>query len=286
MCASIYIYIHVRCRVSIWSKILFFWVNLWSKFCANVWSKICFAHFSSVYCFVVGMFEFTDSAQGCQNRVFQELSGCLKWGFRKRNDMFCFFASILEKERTQKKKKQTEKTANMPLKKVFWGWVGNRWILFRQIAKHDLCLEGGKGHFRQHYLFWQDHSFLPSSTKPQNTTKLGLQPAQGKTKNCFLGVFASGLWKAVYYLWSIKAVLCWKHYFNLAFSTTPLLQEKGCKLSKDRKLAKSSGLFFNMQKVFFSLGVLLIFGLGWLVVCVCVCVSVSVCVCVYFVLRF
>ena len=175
-----------------------------------------------------------------------------KMRFSERNCIFCFCLFYVGERQTRKKKKQKTKIAKRPQKSVcvfffffFSGWVGKKVhlsIVFREIAKHYLCLEGKEGHFRQHYLFWENCPFYVLVKKSWNTTKRGFSKHMGKPKITFCG--EQGVLKGVskrpfYYLWSTKAVLCWKHYFCGVFSKHSFCREKGLSCKKKNNYQNS-----------------------------------------------
>ena len=134
----------------------------------NTWSKSC----------LLGSQYLVQVSEGVPS-VFQKIVGmCQKWGFRKENGFFvlafcCCWGKTNTKEAKQQKKKEYCKNAQ---KNCVWGRVGkvesSKNGFLRKIAKQDLCLERGKGHFHQHYLFWQNCPFACSSQKAENTTKI------------------------------------------------------------------------------------------------------------------
>ena len=144
-------------------------------------------------------------------------------------------------------------------------------VIFREIGKHYLCSEGQKSaHFRCIYLFLENGTFFGAHSKSPNTTKIGVSAGTGENpkwhfwlKKCHFGL---SLEKGFYYLWYLKAVLCWKHYFYSVFSKTQLCRHERKYLDKKQKFYKNWGWFARMQKGvflrhFFGFGVLFFYSL-------------------------
>ena len=76
--------------------------------------------------------------------------------------------------------------------------------------------------------------FFGAHSKSPNTTKIGFS-----------------LEKGFYYLWCLKAVFCWKHYFYSAFSKTQLCRHERMQLEQKQKFTKNRGCLPKCKKVFF-----------------------------------
>ena len=118
------------------------------------------------------------------------------------------------------------------------------------------CSEGKKSaHFRCHYLFLENVTFLVPIESPPNTTKIGVSADTGENPKWHFWLqkchFGFSLEKGFYYLWCLKAVFRWKHYFYSVFSKTQLCRHERMYLDKKQKFTKNSGCLPKCKKVFF-----------------------------------
>ena len=63
--------------------------------------------------------------------------------------------------------------------------------------------------------------------------------------------FGFSLEKGFYYLWFLKAVFSWKHYFYSVFSKTQLCRHERMQLEQKQKFTKNRGCLPKCKKVFF-----------------------------------
>ena len=63
--------------------------------------------------------------------------------------------------------------------------------------------------------------------------------------------FWVSLEKGFYYLWCLKAVFCWKHYFYSAFSKTQLCRHERMQLEQKQKFTKNRGCLPKCKKGLF-----------------------------------
>ena len=97
--------------------------------------------------------------------------------------------------------------------------------------------------------------FFGAHSKSPNTTKIGVSADTGENpkwhfwlQKCHFGI---SLEKGFYYLWCLKAVFCWKHYFYSAFSKTQLCRHERMQLEQKQKFTKNRGCLPKCKKVFF-----------------------------------
>ena len=125
-------------------------------------------------------------------------------------------------------------------------------VFFAKIAWHNLCQEGRKNAHFVHTICFGQIFFGPKQCKAGNTIKIGVSAeiAKKNKNDTFLGkrVFLTWLKKWVLLTVFLKSCVSWKHYFYSAFSKTQFFKNKNCKLTKNRKFMKNSGLFLNMAK--------------------------------------
>ena len=214
------------------------------------------------------MFKITDSLKGRKNSDFQKLSGCLKWGFRKENGIFFCLVYVGERQtqrREYKKGKLQQKTER------FFFFLWEKWIVqIKAFVLFENCktlfvFGRGKGHIREDDLLWQNILSCFFGKKQKTIHKYGgggfsKRRVKPKTSPFSQRCFGRGLWKAVYYLWSTKAVFCWKHYC-LVFSA----KHSFCKLQKTEINQKQWVVFQHARRCFLVWVFYCMFGLGWLV---------------------
>ena len=103
-------------------------------------------------------------------------------------------------------------------------------VIFWKIGKHYLCSEGKKRAFSlQLSVFGKWSFFLWPFQVTKHSKNRGFSRHRGKPKRdlwlqkCHFG---KGPRKGSYYLWCLKAVLCWKHYIYSVFSKTQLCRHE------------------------------------------------------------
>ena len=124
---------------------------------------------------------------------------------------------------------------------------------FRKIGNHYLCSDGKKQTriFVATICFWKMVLFL----WPFQVTKhykIGVSADTGENPKWHFWLqkchFGKGPRKVFYYLWFLKAVLCWKHYFYSVFSKTQLCRHERAKKAKNKNrggLPEWTGVFFG-----------------------------------------
>ena len=147
---------------------------------------------------------------------------------------------MLEKvKRTIWKKWKGNFQKKKPEKIVFFGWLWGKCFFckmsfFRKIGKHYLCSDGKKQTriFVATICFWKMVLFCGHS-KWQNTIKIGVSAGTGENPKWHFWLqkchFGKGPRKGFYYLWFLKAMFCWKHYFYSVFSKTQLCRHERAK---------------------------------------------------------
>ena len=99
-------------------------------------------------------------------------------------------------------------------------------------------------------------SFFGAHSKSPNTTKIGVSAGTGENPKWHFWLqkwhFGFSLEKGFYYLWYLKAVLCWKHYFYSVFSKTQLSRHERMQLEQKQKFTKNRGCLPKCKKVFFD----------------------------------
>ena len=137
-----------------------------------------------------------------------------------------------------------------------------------------MCSEGTKkAHFRWATIcFGKMVLFFGAHSKSPNTTKIGVSAGTGENPKWHFWLqkchFGKGPGKGLYYLWYLKAVFCWKHYFYSVFSETQLCRNKRVQLEKQETCTKNRGCLPTCKKVFF--------------VCVFCCLVVLFFLCVFY----
>ena len=94
----------------------------------------------------LGMFQSQMVCRGAKIAFFLKIARMPKWGFHKESCILFLPLCWRKKNRKEEKKKGTPQQC--PENVCFGGWVGKilifLWLLFKEIAKHYLCLEGEK----------------------------------------------------------------------------------------------------------------------------------------------
>ena len=140
---------------------------------------------------------------------------------------------------------------------MFFGWLWRKCFFvkmsfFRQIGKHYLCSNGKKQTriFVATICFWKMVLFCCGHSKWQNTIKIGVSAGTGENPKWHFWLqkchFGKGPRKGFDYLWFLKAVFCWKHYFYSVFSKTQL-----CRHEKAKKKTKVGVVCQNGQRCSF-----------------------------------
>ena len=131
---------------------------------------------------------------------------------------------------------------------------------FRKIGKHYLCSlprSTKSAHFRCNYLFLENGPFFGAHSKSPNTTKIGVSAGTGENPKWHFWLqkchFGFSLEKGLYYLWYLKAVLCWKHYFYCVFSKTQLCRHERMQLDKKNINLPKIGVVCQNAKGFFGM---------------------------------
>ena len=127
---------------------------------------------------------------------------------------------------------------------------------FRKIGKHYLCSEGKRRcAFSLQLPVFGKWYFFGAHSKSPNTTKIGVSADTGENPKWHFWLqkchFGFSLEKGFYYLWCLKAVFCWKHYFYSAFSKTQLCRHERMQLEQKQKFTKNRGYLPKCKKVFF-----------------------------------
>ena len=121
----------------------------------------------------------------------------------------------------------------MPRKIVSFGWMGTSFfLLVLEELQNTICVSKTKKerHFVNTICFGEHCPFYVLVKKQRTIQNRGFSRQRGKQKIQVVfekGVFGRGLWKAVCYLWSAKAVF----WFYSVFSKTQPLQSKKVFLS-------------------------------------------------------
>ena len=196
--------------------------------------------------------------------IFWQFVRVSKKGFRKKMCTFCFCLFYgRERKRENMKKHGKIKFQKKPRKIVFFGCLWRKLVFFvktsffREIGKHYLCSEGQKKcAFSLQLSVFGKRYFFGAHSKSPNTTKIGVSAGTGENPKWHFWLqkchFGFSLEKGFYYLWYLKAVFCWKHYFYSVFSKTQLCRHERMYLDKKQKFYKNRGWFARMQKgVFF-----------------------------------
>ena len=103
-------------------------------------------------------------------------------------------------------------------------------------------------------------------TKTKTTEKI---TSQNGTFGCKSAILGRGLERGFYYLWYLKAVLCWKHFFIVFSAKHSFAELKECNLKK-QKFTKKKGLFAEMQKgVFLVCFFLVVLFFSSVFLCLC-----------------
>ena len=93
------------------------------------------------------------------------------------------------------------------------------------------------------------HSKSPNTTKIEVLADTRENPKRHFwLQKCHFGF---SLEKGLYYLWYLKAVLCWKHYFYSVFSKTQLCRHERMQLEQKQTFTKNRGCLPKCKKVFF-----------------------------------
>ena len=105
-----------------------------------------------------------------------------------------------------------------------------------KIGKHCLCSEGKKKVriFVATICFWKMVLFWCPFKVTKHYKNRGFHSKKG-----------------FYYLWYLKAVLCWKHYFYSVFSKTQLCRHERMQLEQKQKFTKNRGCLPKCKNVFF-----------------------------------
>ena len=164
---------------------------------------------------------------------------------------------------------------------MFFGWLWRKMVFcvklsfFRKIGKYYLCSEGTKRcTFSLQLSVFGKWSFFGAHSKSPNTTKIGVSAGTGENPKWHFWLqkchFGFSLEKGFYYLWYLKAVLCWKHYFHSVFSKAQLCRHEIMQLEQKQKFTKNWGCLPKCTKVFFGMFFFLLFG-GFVFCCLCFC---------------
>ena len=129
---------------------------------------------------------------------------------------------------------------------------------FRKIGKHYLCSDGKKKcAFSLQLSVLGKWYFFGGHSKSPNTTKIGVSADTGENPKWHFWLqkchFGFSLEKGLYYLWYLKAVLRWKHYFYSVFSKTQLSRHERMYFDKkkNKTFTKIGGGLPECKKVFF-----------------------------------
>ena len=143
---------------------------------------------------------------------------------------------------------------------------------FRKIGKHCVQTVKNKRAFSLQLSVLGKWSFFCGHSKWQNTIKIGVSADTGENPKWHFWLqkchFGKGPRKGFYYLWYLKAVLCWKHCFYSVFSKTQL-----CRHERAKKHNKNRGGLPEWTKVFFWVLFWVLVVLFFLV-SLCFCASV------------
>ena len=247
----LYKYIYICCRVKTWSKIWGFLSQNLVQGCVKTWSKIfvClfFPQFYSVFWICL------KSQIVCRGAkiFFGNLSGCQKRVIEKKCALFVFVFFMLEKVKrkmwkNREKKFQTKNQKNC----VFWVVVKKMVFFVKmsflgKIGKHYLCSEGKKrcAFSLQLSVFGKCSFFWCPFKVTKHYKNRGLQKCH----------FGFSLEKGFYYLWYLKAVLCWKHNFYSVFSKTQLCRHERMQLEQKQKFTKNRGCLPKCKRSFFGM---------------------------------
>ena len=230
------------------------------------WSKMFLLVFSNCIVFL-GIFEITNSVEGCGTNFLQVVGVSSKGFSNKKECIFCCFyagESIKRKDETWKRiiSKRSQKIVCLGnFEQMFFAKMA-----FLETLQNTMSFRKVKERAFSPTLsvFGRCHFFVLPYKSP-NTTKIGVSAGTGENPKWHFWFerchFGRGLEKGFYYLSYTKAVLCWKHYF-IVFSAKHSFAKKkkngcGCKLKK-QKFTKTWGLFANMQK-----GVFLCIWFSW-----------------------
>ena len=145
---------------------------------------------------------------------------------------------------------------------MFFGWLWRKMVFFvrmsflGKIGKHYLCSEGKKRcGFSLQLSVFGNWSFIGAHSKSPNTTKIGVLADTGENPKWHFWLqkchFVFSLEKGLYYLWYLKAVLCWKHYFYSVFSKTQLCRHERMQLEQKQNLPKIGVVCQNAKRSFF-----------------------------------
>ena len=182
---------------------------------------------------------FVGSLSGCQNRVFEK-----KWA------LFVFVFLCWRKKKRKYEKHGKRKFQKKTEKLCFWVAVNKedvflqKWHFLKN--RQTLFVFGRKktAHFRCNY------------SKSPNTTEIGASAGTRENPKWHFWLqkchFGKGPRKGVYYLWYLKAVLCWKHYFIVFSAKHSFADIKECNL-KNKNLSKIGGCLPTCRKVFICL---------------------------------
>ena len=188
-----------------------------------------------------------------------------KKGVSKKNVQFLFLSILCWK----KKKRKHEKNGKInfqkkPRKIVFFGWLWRKMFFFVnchffwKIGKHYLCSEGKKrcAFSLQLSVFGKCHFFWCPFKVTKHYKNRGFSRHRGKPKMALLLQkchFGFALEKGFYYLWCLKAVLRWKHYFYSVFSKTQLCRHERMQLEQNKKLPKIGVVCQNAKRSLFGM---------------------------------
>ena len=187
--------------------------------------------------------------------------------FSKKNGIwFSFALSMLEKNKHEGENTKKESYNKKQIFFVTKVGCANKGVCFVWKLQNPICVwKGKKGIFVKTICFGKKILSCFFGEKQKTIRKYGgVQQAEGKAQTSPLSqrCFGRGLWKAVYYLWSKKAVFCWKHYC-LVFSA----KHSFCKLHETEINQKQWVVFQHARRCFFFVWVFYcMFGLGRLVV--------------------
>ena len=145
---------------------------------------------------------------------------------------FCFCLFYVGKKKKRKHEKNGKiKFQKKPRKIVFFGWLWRKMFFFVKMSflekqANTICVRKVKkgAHFRCNYLFLENVTFSGAHSKSPNTTKIGVLADTRENPKWHFWLqkchFGFALEKGFYYLWCLKAVFRWKHYFYSVFSKT------------------------------------------------------------------
>ena len=164
---------------------------------------------------------------------------------------FCLFVGQTQRAKMKKMKRKIKKIS------VF-GWLWRKrcfllkWLFLGEKKKANaICIRKVQSSaFSFQLSVFRDWSFFVAHSKSPKSA--GTRETQNGTFGCKSAILGRGLERGLYYLWYLKAVLCWKHIFRVLAPKHSFADMRECNLNKKKqKFTKNKGLFAKMQKVFF-----------------------------------